>query len=414
VKISCPSCQAKYSIADEKVNDRLAKIRCRKCGANIVIDGKVNPPNVYTAAGDAPDAGSADHEGSGAQYSVDFGEGDQRNLSVAEIVSAYNSGQVTADTFLWADGFADWKPLGEVDEIVEALNSAAAPARAAGPSPWAAPAAAPRAAARARGGAADLFGRIETAGSEEEVTTSAPEGALGSGGGSSTGARNESSVLFSLSALTSASSPSVSRASSSSRPVSSAANRDDSGLIDLKALTAAATRSEAAAAPIAAPIMASPLGMAPPLGLASPLGNPMLSSAEPMGGNKSKTPLILGICAVVAALVVALAIVLKPPPPPPPPAIVVTQQAPPPAPVPTPEPVVTAPPATSAADSASDKKGAVAHKAVGGGGGAVKKAAGGGTPSGGGDAPPPPPKKKGGGCGCAAGDLMCNMACSAK
>ena len=43
MKISCPACAAKYSIADEKVHDRLAKIRCRKCGTTIVIDGKNKP-----------------------------------------------------------------------------------------------------------------------------------------------------------------------------------------------------------------------------------------------------------------------------------------------------------------------------------------------------------------------------------
>jgi len=165
VKISCPACQAKYSIADEKVTDRLAKIRCRKCGATIVIDGKTSPAHVYTAAGEAPDAaGAVEQDASGSQYSVDFGEGDQRNLTVAEIVTAYNAGQVTAETYLWADGFADWKALGEVEEIVEALHAAtqAAPAATATPSPWSAPAAAPRAAARpARGAAADLFGGID-------------------------------------------------------------------------------------------------------------------------------------------------------------------------------------------------------------------------------------------------------------
>ncbi|HEY2734580.1 MAG TPA: zinc-ribbon domain-containing protein, partial [Polyangiales bacterium] len=94
MKISCPACQAKYSIADEKVTDRLAKIRCRKCGATIVIDGKTNPANVYTAAGDAPDAGTAAavEQDSGMQYSVDFGEGDQRSLTIAELITAYNSG----------------------------------------------------------------------------------------------------------------------------------------------------------------------------------------------------------------------------------------------------------------------------------------------------------------------------------
>src|SRR5690606_12419096 len=56
VKISCPSCTAKYSIADEKVKSRLAKIRCRKCGTTIVIDGKVDPPTVQAA--DGPAAGA--------------------------------------------------------------------------------------------------------------------------------------------------------------------------------------------------------------------------------------------------------------------------------------------------------------------------------------------------------------------
>ncbi|HEX7451888.1 MAG TPA: DUF4339 domain-containing protein, partial [Polyangiaceae bacterium] len=204
-----------------------------------MIDGKTTPANVYTAAGEAPDAGAASavEQDSGLSYSVDFGEGDQRSLTVTEIVAAYNAGQVTAETYLWADGFADWKALGEIDEIVEALHAAThAPAAAtATPSPWAAPAAtAPRAAARpVRGAAADLFGGIEHAGSEEEVTTSAPEhgggggghAAAAAGGSSSTGARNESSVLFSLSALTSASSP-VAAQRPSSRPISSAASRD--------------------------------------------------------------------------------------------------------------------------------------------------------------------------------------------
>ena len=84
MKISCPSCSAKYSIADEKVSDRLAKIRCRKCGATIVIDGKVSPANVYTTSGDADAAHEhAPDAVSGGEYSVDFGEGDQRNLPLA-------------------------------------------------------------------------------------------------------------------------------------------------------------------------------------------------------------------------------------------------------------------------------------------------------------------------------------------
>jgi len=434
VKISCPACQAKYSIADEKVTDRLAKIRCRKCGATIVIDGKATPANVYTASGEAPDSSAAgvDADG-GSQYSVDFGEGDQRNLTVAEIITAYNAGQITAETYLWADGFADWKALGEVEEIVEALHSSAsAPAVAASgtatPSPWAAPAVtAPRAAARpARGAAADLFGGIEQAGSEDEVTTSAAEHAGGARqsapsaiGGSSTGARNESSVLFSLSALTSASSP-VAASRPSARPMTSAASRDDSGLIDLKALTAAATKNEAtASAPLAAPIgVAPPLGLASPLGMASPLGGGFTASAQAGGypsGGKGKAPLFIGGGFVLAALIIAGAIALKPQPPPPPPAPVVVAPTPA-APAPVPEPVVTAtPPATGTAEEPAAKAPPAApRRPIGGGGGTAPRKPPAAASDPGPAAPAAAPKPKRSACGCAPGDLMCNMQCSAK
>src|SRR5690606_34708426 len=118
VKISCPTCSAKYSIADDKVQNRLAKIRCRKCGTSIVIDGNVSPANVYAADGgtggaDQPAAApaAAQAPGSGTVYSVDLGENDQRQMAVADIVQAYNAGMITAETYVWADGFADWTAL---------------------------------------------------------------------------------------------------------------------------------------------------------------------------------------------------------------------------------------------------------------------------------------------------------------
>src|SRR5690606_35099093 len=112
VKITCPSCSAKYSIADEKVADRLAKIRCRKCGTTIVIDGKVDPANVY-AADAAPEAGPGPASAGGAaagEYSVDFGDNDQRNMTLDQLVTSYNAGEVTAETYIWTEGMDDWRP----------------------------------------------------------------------------------------------------------------------------------------------------------------------------------------------------------------------------------------------------------------------------------------------------------------
>jgi predicted Zn finger-like uncharacterized protein len=438
VKISCPSCSAKYSIADEKVVSRLAKIRCRKCGATIVIDGKVNPPTVTATAGGAGDAGE-DHavqeqtDTGGPEYSVDLGEGDQRTMPLSDIVAAYNAGQITGETFVWADGFSDWKALSEVQEIVDALHTAAGGAKpASSPAaalPWDAKPATPqpspvRAAARpARAAASDLFGRIDRAGSEEDVATSAPDpaGLGGGGGGGGTGARNESSVLFSLSALTSASAPnnksvpSPSRASSGS---STTASRDDSGLIDLKALTAAAVKSDGGAqpaltAPALSPLAASPLGVAAPLGLGSPLGGGLMSG-DLGAPQKSKTGLFIAIAIVAAAVIVALALILRPAPPPP---VVAAPPPPPPptaAPAPTPTPTLAAaPPPTGSAETESATAKKTSNTTYRRPTGTTKKPTG-TTTSGGASEPTAAPAKPRSKCGCASGDLQCAMRCAAK
>jgi predicted Zn finger-like uncharacterized protein len=438
VKISCPACAAKYSIADEKVAERLAKIRCRKCGATIVIDGKVSPVNVYTAsAAEAAESNAAETADGNPQYSVDFGEGDQRNMSLPEVIAAYQAGQISGETYLWADGFADWKPLTEVPEVVEALRGASpVAAKAAEPSPWAAGGS--RAAARpGRAPAADLFGGIDTAGSEEDVTTSAPDAGLpplgggggglglGQGAGQQTGARNESSVLFSLSALTAgSSSPATTSRPASNRPMA-AASRDDSGLIDLKALTAAATKSDtAAAAPMIAPI-APPLGMPSPLGMASPLGGPSplgggLAAASDVhygGGQKSKSGLFIGLGIAAAAVIIAVAFILRPAPPPPAPPAPVAAAPVAPAPAPTPEPkpeeVTAKPPATGTAEeekAPTNTTKAVSTRRPSAGGGGVKKPAAASAPA---EEKPKPAAPKKNPCGCANGDLQCAMRCAA-
>ncbi|MCH2110552.1 MAG: zinc-ribbon domain-containing protein, partial [Polyangiaceae bacterium] len=134
MKISCPTCSAKYSLADEKVQNRLAKIRCRKCGTSIIIDGNVEPPTITAGEAEAaptqqtetaPVAAAEATAASATVYTVDFGESDQRQMTLAEVVAAYNDGAVQAETFLWAEGFADWTALGEVDELVAALHRAA-------------------------------------------------------------------------------------------------------------------------------------------------------------------------------------------------------------------------------------------------------------------------------------------------
>jgi len=447
VKISCPSCSAKYSIADEKVQSRLAKIRCRKCGTSIVIDGNVSPANVYAAdAGASASAGAvapvapAVEPAPTTTYSVDLGESDQRQMTVPEIVAAYNDGTVTPETFVWADGFADWTALSEVEEIVASLHSAAAQdsptaptdeVSAAGAStapqenPWEAGGlgapAAPAESPPASGGGADLFGGVAEAGGEADQTSDpSPFGAAAAAAPADTGARNESSVLFSLSALTSGATASRPSSPLASVPPSAVSNNDDSGLIDLKALTSAA---DASASPLAAP---SPLAAAP-LGAtgaaASPLGGPSLGSGAsipPQSSGGSKNVIILGGFGLVAAIAVAVITQMGGSPEP---EVAPAASAVPIATAATAAPVAAAPtlPTTEAKapstgteeDEAAPKKksGSTAKRTTRRRTGGTAKKATSGTKS---TAKPKPRKKKStrSKCGCKKDDLMCMMNCA--
>jgi predicted Zn finger-like uncharacterized protein len=468
LKISCPSCEAKYSIGDDKVQSRLAKIRCRKCGVDIVIDGRVQPPTVTvgdTTAGASPtatDVAPAAAASTSTTYTIDFGESDQRPMTLDDVVASYNAGYITPETFVWSDGMTDWTPLGQVPEIVDALNAAAtasaapasapvepAPASSAKPPATAAPVsttprttAATKATPRSQGRAgADLFGSIANAGSEEDMEQQQvhePAAPV-----PTTGARNESSVLFSLSALTASAKP-PSSATSSLGISASTPSKDDSGLIDLKALTSQATDTSAAppAAALGAP---SPLGgLGAPLGggLGAPLGGlgAPLGGGSPVGGTLAAPVLgdiaypqkknrlglyILGAAGILAVAVV-LGIALQPSAPPPAAKVEPVPAAPPKmAAAPEPEPIKPAPteakpPSTGEAPEASAS--AVTKSAAPPSGrpravvGAKKPTTTDSKPSTTDTPPPKKPASSGGAskCGCAPGDLGCAMRCAAK
>lgn len=431
MKITCQSCQSKYTVSDEKVQGKTVKIKCRKCGATILVNsngvthGPADAASVATA--DAGDAG-------GSSFLVNVGEGDQRSMSLQEIVAAYNSSVVTADTYVWADGMGDWQPLAQVESIVAALNNPggaaaeAAPVAAPAPEPMAAAPAdpLPRAAARrdvGRGGGRDLFGGGMSGGAAEGMATSgggfgarpapAPAPSGGRGG-------EENSMLFSLSALTAKTAPAPSS-------ITTAASREDSGLIDLRALAASASTNNAASNNASASSLIPdhaglfPLG-APPV--AAPVAAaPMVMPSMPAPA-ANKTPLFIGIgIAIAAVAIVGTFLVMKsggdkpvaaapidsagqtaalsvaPPPPPPETASAVASAD-------------TAP--TGSAAAVAINKGAPTAPAKGAPTAPAKGAAT--TPAKTPDKPAattPPAGPKKGNCGCAAGDLMCAMKCSA-
>ncbi|MDB4997958.1 MAG: virulence associated protein [Myxococcaceae bacterium] len=293
MKISCQSCQAKYTIADEKVLGKIVKIRCKKCGATIVING--NDPEATAVAHGG--AGGGDYaQGGDEQWTVNVAEGDQRTMTVQEIAQEFKTGVVTDETFCWKDGMNDWLPLREIDTLYAACtdgggggaqdfapvsmrhepapapyvppapntapmmggdvgssalfggghengNGASAPLFGSGSNP---PAAATSAAARRTGGrrdhGTDLFGNVAAAGGEDDVMTSAANVPQPSGADAKlTGQRNENSVLFSLNALTTNAPSGGGGGGGGGGGVglgATTAQGDGSGLIDIRALSA--------------------------------------------------------------------------------------------------------------------------------------------------------------------------------
>ncbi len=451
MKISCQNCSSKYTVSDEKVQGKTVKLKCKKCGATILVNSG-GATTVAAGAGVADHSSSPGDAGSmeGASYLVNVAEGDQRTMTVAELVGAYQTQVVTADTYVWADGMGDWQPLGQVEAIVSALNGGtpAAPAVAPSSPPPAMTPAPAQSSAEAMASAASLAAsarpaarrdagggrRADVFGSEknDDVATSAPLFSASARAAASNAAANakpsqreENSVLFSLSALTSKNASTSTPAPAPSRKDS----REDSGLIDLRALAAAAA-APAAGPSAAASVIGHDDGGLFPLGMpnaqapaAPPVATPVVQAAP-----ASKAPMFIGIGALVAALAIVgvffamkggeekpvaatdTAAAAQPPPPPPVTATAATT-------TPTTEASATASGAPTAAPSGT----AVATKGGTSKGGASKGGTSGASTSGGASkggtggattAAAPASKPKGN-CGCAAGDLMCAMKCSA-
>jgi len=328
MKIVCDSCGAKYSIADEKVAGKIFKIRCKKCSSVLEVRGDqtgadaVDQPLATPARGSEP-----------TWYIVIDGE-QKGPLAPIELSRLFAKGSVGLDSYVWNEGFEDWKIAGEVPELAQIFGAAAS--QAGRPQ-----AVADDTEAFARRG--DLFGanegreptsEIDTNSSMfagfEESPTPTPSGAERSpfaaasqdagtsvGGGAMgmsapqrmTGQRNENSVLFSLSNLqqlaSRGGSPAQSATVASQRPAASlnaqglaSTSGDGSGLIDIRALAKSTTPGTSAA-----PSQAVDDLLAIGTGAGAAFGAPLLGPAPDESSDRNRWLWIGGVAIAVIAIV---------------------------------------------------------------------------------------------------------------
>jgi predicted Zn finger-like uncharacterized protein len=363
MKITCPSCSARYSIDDAKVKGKAFKFTCKKCGQTHVYRGGVEAaPSSASLAAPAPppqeapppqpagydqqgyqqqayqqqgyEAPAGGYPGEGydeeAVWYVAVGEEQQGPYTTVQIREYIQTDQLDPESYMWRDGMEDWAPVAQVPEFADfyqggppppepqapmppygggeevtvaspfaapqggvadtgdlfsAFGAPGAPAAAAPPqdvSPFGAFGGSGSAAAVAGPAGADIFGGVqpspfEAPGEEREqdvMMGAAPAVAAPRVDAQRMiGARNENSVLFSLSSLQAlATGHQVAGAAAAAVPVAARpgfASGEGSGLIDIRTMATSIKSQEdrpddmfslgGGQAPVAVPILTRPI-----------------------------------------------------------------------------------------------------------------------------------------------------------
>jgi predicted Zn finger-like uncharacterized protein len=138
MKVSCPSCDSKYSIADDKVVGKKIKVRCKTCGTQILVDGTLPQATVTEEGGDhashtadsSGQPGSSQPSNPGVGHSdadswtVNLSETEERTMTTQQVVDAALRNELGIDVFVWKDGMDDWALWTDVPELKAAIDAA--------------------------------------------------------------------------------------------------------------------------------------------------------------------------------------------------------------------------------------------------------------------------------------------------
>jgi predicted Zn finger-like uncharacterized protein len=343
MKIACESCGAKYSIADEKVQGKVFKIRCKRCSEVIVVRGDGQGGAASPAAAASTPAGEA-------IWHVVI-NGDQAGpYSPEQLADMLAGGTVDWDAYVWAEGFDNWVPMRDVEALVSQISgggsaasaqadarmsfaetpdafASAQPAFGGQPSMGADPFAdePPTTAfggnisaepdlfgggGRAQATPFDSGGHVHASAPMPRTAAAAP--AASAAADAMTGARNENSVLFSLKnlqALATGSGPSMPASATAAASSAGYAGGEGSGLIDIRALASATGMNDGEPKDAKDELLS--IGNQGAFGA---LGSPMLAPAHDDDGGSKKMMIwagVVGFGMLLAAGVAAMFIMTR-------------------------------------------------------------------------------------------------------
>jgi predicted Zn finger-like uncharacterized protein len=281
MRIVCDNCGAKYQISDDKVRNKVFKIRCKRCAHVIVVRANQDVEQSAEPVVQAADEATKVVKFEGGQpvvppppedaiWYVVINREQVGPLSKEQIEQHFHDGDVDGEAFTWSEGMADWTRLASVPEFASLFPAPSVATQEAEPTIGEVPG--PQHFAGLDEPDDDVMASNNVSlGAEPEAhdpRVSGNEDHLRN-------QRNENSVLFSLDSL-----------SAETPLVRNTGGTDGSGLIDISALAGASMSSPAADDPFGggggfAPVSAAPVG-----------GAPMPSMVSRPGASTGKTALI--------------------------------------------------------------------------------------------------------------------------
>src|SRR3954452_919745 len=130
MKFVCERCHTRYSIADDKVRQKILKIRCKTC-ENVITVRDPGPASAEGGAASAPPPPPPRPGGPGGAGGANLARewfvatnGDQvgpmtKADAARKIVSAKDDDEI----YVWKDGLDGWKPPADVPPIHQELTA---------------------------------------------------------------------------------------------------------------------------------------------------------------------------------------------------------------------------------------------------------------------------------------------------
>ena len=129
MQFQCARCQSKYRISDDKVQGRTIRVRCKSCGAIVVVrqpneaaKTPVRAPNSTTTPVPSPRS-APQAPGTGAEWYVSLQRSKHGPITAEAVAELLANGELTERSYAWKKGMADWQRIEAISTFNSTLSS---------------------------------------------------------------------------------------------------------------------------------------------------------------------------------------------------------------------------------------------------------------------------------------------------